>query len=153
MGGEAIDKYGDPLPQHELDKCLAADSVLLGAVGGPKWDGVPGDKRPEKGLLRIRSRHGPVLQPAPGQDCSRSWLGASPLQARDIVAKGIDFMVGAGADRRRVLRRAQDRDAGKRRAAGRQMSMPYCRARDRADSAAWALRRPMKRHKKLSLRG
>ena len=39
MGGEAIDKYGDPLPQHELDKCLAADSVLLGAVGGPKWEG------------------------------------------------------------------------------------------------------------------
>ena len=34
MGGEAIDKYGDPLPQHELDKCLTADSVLLGAVGG-----------------------------------------------------------------------------------------------------------------------
>ena len=43
MGGEAIDKYGDPLPQHELDKCLAADSVLLGAVGGPKWEGLPGD--------------------------------------------------------------------------------------------------------------
>ena len=42
MGGEAIDKYGDPLPQHELDKCLAADSVLLGAVGGPKWEGLPG---------------------------------------------------------------------------------------------------------------
>ena len=40
MGGEAIDKYGDPLPQHELDKCLAADSVLLGAVGGPKWEGL-----------------------------------------------------------------------------------------------------------------
>ena len=43
MGGEAIDKYGDPLPQHELDKCLAADSVLLGAVGGPKWEGLPGE--------------------------------------------------------------------------------------------------------------
>ena len=42
MGGEAIDKYGDPLPQHELDKCLAADSVLLGAVGGPKWEGQIG---------------------------------------------------------------------------------------------------------------
>ena len=40
MGGEAIDKYGDPLPRHELDKCLAADSVLLGAVGGPKWEGM-----------------------------------------------------------------------------------------------------------------
>ena len=38
MGGEAIDKFGDPLPQSELDKCLASDSVLLGAVGGPKWD-------------------------------------------------------------------------------------------------------------------
>ena len=36
-----IDKYGNPLPQHELDKCLAADSVLLGAVGGPKWEGLP----------------------------------------------------------------------------------------------------------------
>ena len=36
MGGCAIDKYGDPLPQHELDKCCASDSVLLGAVGGPK---------------------------------------------------------------------------------------------------------------------
>ena len=49
MGGEAIDKYGDPLPQQELDKCLAADSVLLGAVGGPKWEGLPGPQRPEKG--------------------------------------------------------------------------------------------------------
>ena len=45
MGGEAIDKYGDPLPQHELDKCLAADSVLLGAVGGPKWEGLLYDLR------------------------------------------------------------------------------------------------------------
>ena len=58
MGGEAIDKYGDPLPQHELDKCLAADSVLLGAVGGPKWDSCPADIRPEKGLLAIRKALG-----------------------------------------------------------------------------------------------
>ena len=58
MGGEAIDKYGDPLPRHELDKCLAADSVLLGAVGGPKWEGMPGDQRPEKGLLRLRAGMG-----------------------------------------------------------------------------------------------
>lgn len=48
MGGEAIDKFGDPLPQSELDKCLVSDSVLLGAVGGPKWEGMAGDKRPEK---------------------------------------------------------------------------------------------------------
>ena len=58
MGGAAIDKYGDPLPQAELDKCLASDSVLLGAVGGPKWEGMPGHKRPEKGLLRLRAGMG-----------------------------------------------------------------------------------------------
>ena len=58
MGGAAIDKYGDPLPGHELEKCLASDSVLLGAIGGPKWEGLPGDKRPEKGLLRLRSGMG-----------------------------------------------------------------------------------------------
>ena len=50
MGGCAIDKHGDPLPQSELDKCLKSDSVLLGAVGGAKWDTVPGHMRPEKGL-------------------------------------------------------------------------------------------------------
>ena len=50
IGGVAIDNYGTPLPQATIDACLEADSVLLGAVGGPKWDGVPGDKRPEKGL-------------------------------------------------------------------------------------------------------
>ena len=49
MGGCAIDKYGDPLPQPELEKCLASDSVLLGAVGGHKWNDVPGPLRPEKG--------------------------------------------------------------------------------------------------------
>ena len=52
MGGCAIDKWGDPLPQEMLDKCLKSDSVLLGAVGGDKWNSMPGDKRPEKGLLR-----------------------------------------------------------------------------------------------------
>ena len=46
IGGVAIDNYGTPLPQATIDACLEADSVLLGAVGGPKWDGVPGDKRP-----------------------------------------------------------------------------------------------------------
>ena len=54
MGGEAIDKYGEPLPEHELEKCLNSDSVLLGAIGGPKWEGMPGHLRPEKGLLRLQ---------------------------------------------------------------------------------------------------
>ena len=51
LGGCAIDETGVPLPQQTVDACKAADSTLLGAVGGPKWDGVPGDRRPEKGLL------------------------------------------------------------------------------------------------------
>lgn len=58
MGGCAIDKWGDPLPQEMLDKCVASDSVLLGAVGGDKWNDVPGPKRPEKGLLRLRAGMG-----------------------------------------------------------------------------------------------
>ncbi|MBQ7959032.1 MAG: 3-isopropylmalate dehydrogenase, partial [Oscillospiraceae bacterium] len=58
MGGCAIDKYGDPLPQSELKKCTDSDSVLLGAVGGDKWNDVPGNMRPEKGLLRLRAGMG-----------------------------------------------------------------------------------------------
>ena len=54
MGGCAIDEFGDPLPDSELAKCLNSDSVLLGAVGGPKWDNVETSKRPEKGLLKLR---------------------------------------------------------------------------------------------------
>ena len=53
-GGVSIDKYGKPLMQQELDKCLSSDAALLGAVGGPKWDNVPSDIRPEKALLGLR---------------------------------------------------------------------------------------------------
>ena len=53
-GGCAIDQYGVPLPDETLQKCLASDSVLLGAVGGPKWDTLPGHLRPERALLGIR---------------------------------------------------------------------------------------------------
>ena len=91
MGGEAIDKFGDPLPQSELDKCLASDSVLLGAVGGPKWEGMAGDKRPEKGLLRLRAGMGLYANNRP----ARIWpqlADASPLK-KEIVDKGIDFIV------------------------------------------------------------
>ena len=55
MGGCAIDKYGVPLPQETVDICKKSDSVLLGAVGGPKWDTTdPSKPRPEQGLLAIR---------------------------------------------------------------------------------------------------
>ena len=53
-GGCAIDATGEPLPQSTIDGCLNSDSVLLGAVGGPKWDTLPGHLRPEKALLGVR---------------------------------------------------------------------------------------------------
>ena len=55
IGGIAYEETGDPLPQETLDKAKESEAILLGAVGGPKWDQLSSDKRPEKGLLRIRS--------------------------------------------------------------------------------------------------
>ncbi len=55
IGGAAVDAIGDPLPAATIEACRNADAALLGAVGGPKWDGNPAEKRPEKGLLRIRA--------------------------------------------------------------------------------------------------
>ena len=91
MGGAAIDKYGEPLPEAELAKCLASDSVLLGSVGGPKWDDVAADKRPERGLLGLRSGMKLFSNNRP----SKVWpqlAEASPLKS-SIVEKGIDFVV------------------------------------------------------------
>ena len=91
MGGEAIDKFGDPLPAAELEKCKNSDSVLLGAIGGPKWEGLPGDQRPEKGLLRLRAGMGLYANNRP----AKIWpqlADASPLK-KSIVEQGIDFIV------------------------------------------------------------
>lgn len=57
-GGCAIDAEGVPLPQKTVDICKDSDAVLLGAMGGPKWDNLPGDQRPEAGLLGIRKALG-----------------------------------------------------------------------------------------------
>ena len=91
MGGCAIDKYGINLPQQSLDTCLAADAVLLGAVGGPKWDGVEKTNRPEKALLKLRSALGLYANLRPAQLFGQL-SDASPLR-REIVANGIDFLV------------------------------------------------------------
>ena len=91
MGGCAIDRFGDPLPREMLEKCLASDSVLLGAVGGPKWNDVPGNLRPEKGLLRLRAGMGVYSNNRP----AKIWpqlASASPLKPQ-IVEKGIDFII------------------------------------------------------------
>ena len=91
MGGCAIDKYGDPLPESELKKCVQSDSVILGAVGGNKWNDVPGNMRPEKGLLRLRAGMGVYSNNRP----AKIWpqlADASPLK-KSIVEQGIDFII------------------------------------------------------------
>ncbi|MBQ8068877.1 MAG: 3-isopropylmalate dehydrogenase [Solobacterium sp.] len=91
MGGDAIDRFGEPLPASELQKCLNSDSVLLGSVGGPEWDGLPGDKRPEKGLLALRAGMGLYSNVRPATIWPQL-APASPLRA-DIAANGIDFVI------------------------------------------------------------
>ena len=91
MGGCAIDKWGDPLPEEMLQRCVSSDSVLLGAVGGPRWNEVPGPMRPEKGLLRLRAGMGVYSNNRP----AKIWpqlAAASPLKP-EIVDKGIDFLI------------------------------------------------------------
>lgn len=91
IGGGAIDQTGDPLPQETIDRCKAADAVLLGAVGGPKWDHLAGEQRPEKGLLRIRETLGLFanLRPAIVYAPLRS---ASPLKD-EILGEGLDILI------------------------------------------------------------
>ncbi len=91
MGGVAIDKHGVPLPQATIDTCQKSDAVLLGAVGGPKWDTLPGHLRPEAGLLGIRAALGLYanLRPAVIYNALKE---ASPLKA-EIINNGIDIMV------------------------------------------------------------
>ncbi|MCR4640322.1 3-isopropylmalate dehydrogenase [Ruminococcus sp.] len=91
IGGCAIDETGMPLPQETVDGCLASDSVLLGAVGGPKWDGLAGDVRPERALLGIRSAMGLYtnLRPAKLYPALRN---ASPLKD-GIVGDGFDILI------------------------------------------------------------
>lgn len=91
MGGCAIDEFGVPLPDSSLETCLASGSVLLGAVGGPKWDSQPSANRPERGLLKLRSAMGLYTNVRPARMFS-DLSAACPLRA-DIAAKGIDFVV------------------------------------------------------------
>jgi 3-isopropylmalate dehydrogenase len=90
-GGCAIDACGVPLPEETVQGCRNSDSVLLGAVGGPKWDGLPGDVRPEKALLGLRSALGLYTNLRPAKLYS-ALAGECPLRP-DIVAKGFDLMM------------------------------------------------------------
>ena len=91
IGGVAIDKYGKPLPEETVKGCLMADSVLLGAVGGPKWDSLPGDIRPEKALLGIRAAMNLFTNLRPAK-LYPALKGECPLR-EDIVAGGFDIMI------------------------------------------------------------
>lgn len=90
-GGAAIDEYGECLPQATLDGCKAADAVLLGAVGGPKWDNVPGDKRPERALLGLRKGLGLYANLRPAMIFSEL-ADASPLK-KEILGSGLDILI------------------------------------------------------------
>ncbi len=90
-GGCAIDKYGEPLPQHTIDVCKASDSVLLGAVGGWKWDTLPGNLRPEKALLGLRGALGLYANLRPAT-LHQALAGACPLKP-ELVKDGVDIMV------------------------------------------------------------
>ena len=91
IGGIAIDKHGIPLPEETVKGCLEADSVLLGAVGGPKWDTLPGNLRPEKALLGIRAAMGLFTNLRPAK-LYPALKGDCPLR-EDIVANGFDIMI------------------------------------------------------------
>ena len=90
MGGAAIDAEGTPLPEATLDACLTADAVFLGAVGGPRWDALTGDFRPESGLLKLRKALGAFANLRPVQ-VPDALVDASPLKP-DRVA-GVDLLV------------------------------------------------------------
>lgn len=90
-GGCAIDKFGEPLPKEQLDICKTSDAVLLGAVGGPKWDNVDPSIRPEKGLLALRgglkvfaNLRPAVIFPQLKEAC--------PLKD-EIIGKGLDILI------------------------------------------------------------
>ncbi len=90
IGGAAIDAVNNPLPQETLDAAKKADAILLGAVGGPKWDHNPSELRPERGLLAIRKALDLYanLRPVKGFE---KLLHASPLK-EDII-KGSDLLI------------------------------------------------------------
>jgi 3-isopropylmalate dehydrogenase len=88
IGGAAIDSTGDPLPKETLDACRASDAVLLGAVGGPKWDG--GKRRPEEGLLGLRKALGLFANLRPIR-VTEATLSHSPLKSE--IVRDVDLLI------------------------------------------------------------
>jgi 3-isopropylmalate dehydrogenase len=90
IGGAAIDATGEPLPASTLRLCEQSDAILFGAVGGPKWDALPQEQKPERGLLGLRKELDLFANLRPAR-CFPMLLDASPLK-REVV-EGTDIMV------------------------------------------------------------
>ncbi|NEQ99326.1 MAG: 3-isopropylmalate dehydrogenase [Cyanothece sp. SIO2G6] len=90
MGGCAIDETGNPLPDETLAQCRNSDAVLLAAIGGEKWDRLPNDQRPERGLLGLRAGLGLFANLRPAQILPQL-VDASSLKPE--VVEGVDIMV------------------------------------------------------------
>lgn len=91
MGGCAIDKYDNPYPPVTEKACIEADSVLLGAVGGPKWDNVEASKRAESGLLRLRKSLNAFANLRPVK-LQRQLISSSAIK-EEVLGKDLDIMV------------------------------------------------------------
>ena len=90
VGGAAIDKHGIPLADATLEKAMQVDAVLLGAVGGPKWDDVPFERKPERGLLRLRKEMQLYANLRPAL-CFEALVEASTLKPEYV--SGLDIMI------------------------------------------------------------
>lgn len=90
IGGAAIDQFNNPLPNETILMCEQSDAILLGAVGGPKWDNNPPHLRPEKGLLQIR-KHFDLFANLRPVKAFPSLLASSPLKRE--VAENVDLMI------------------------------------------------------------
>ena len=91
LGGESVDKYGVPLSSETIEVCKNSDAIFLGAIGGPKWDNIDPEKRPERGLLAIRKELGVYTNLRPAI-LFKSLKSASPLK-EEIIGDGLDVMI------------------------------------------------------------
>ena len=92
VGGAAIDAFGEPLPQDTLRACEQSDAILFGSVGGPKWDHLPHEKRPEVGALLPLRKHFDLFANLRPAGVSPSLADFSPLK-KSIIGKGFEYLI------------------------------------------------------------
>ena len=90
VGGAAYDETGDPLPEETLRQAREADAILFGSIGGPRWDSIERDKRPERGLLRLRSELGLFANLRPAMLFPQL---AEASSLRPEVVSGLDILI------------------------------------------------------------